>query len=56
MLGLQNERVNTIQRTEPSSHLAQQPNIYELQIVTINYLVHSDDMTLCGRLNLSLVG
>ena len=46
-----------MQRTEPSSHLAQQPNIYDLQIVTNNYLsVHSTDMTLGGRPNLSLVG
>ena len=48
-----NERVHTIQRTEIPSHLAQQPNIYELQIVTIKYLsVWSTDTTLCGRPNL----
>ena len=40
-------------RTEPSSHLAQQPNIYDLQTITYNYLlVQSTDMTLCGQPNL----
>ena len=43
--------------SEPSSHMAQHPNIYDLQTVTNNYLsVHSADMTLGGRPNLSLVG
>ena len=36
-------------RTKPTSHLTQQPNIYDLQTVTNNYLsVHSIDMTLGG--------
>ena len=40
-------------RTERSSHLAQQPDIYELQTVTNNYMsVRSTDTTLCGQPNL----
>ena len=43
-------------RTELSSPLAQHPNIYDLQIVTYNYLsVRSTDMTLHGRPNIQLV-
>ena len=47
------ERVHTKHGTEPSSHLAQQPNIYDLQTITYNYLsVWSTDKTLCGQPNL----
>ena len=42
-----------IHRTELPSHLAQQPNIYHLQMVTNNYLsVQSTDTTLGGQPNL----
>ena len=47
-------KVHTKHRTELSSHMAQQPNIYDLQTVTNNYLsVHSTDTTLGGRPNLT---
>ena len=42
-------RVHTKHKNKPSSHLAQQPNIYDLQTITYKYLsVWSTDTTLCS--------